>query len=64
MKVKSLGEFGLIDRLTKILRIDDPDVVVGFGDDCACVNLDGKLMLFTGDIQLENHHFIKGKDKT
>ncbi|ACO04024.1 MAG TPA: thiamine-phosphate kinase [Persephonella sp.] len=63
MKVKSLGEFGLIDRLTKILRIDDPDVVVGFGDDCACVNLDGKLMLFTGDIQLENHHFIKGKIK-
>ncbi len=61
MKVKDLGEFGLIDKLTQILSVKDPKVVVDFGDDCSCVNVEGKLLLFTGDIQLENHHFIKEK---
>ncbi len=59
MKVSELGEFGLIDRLTKIVPIEDKDVVVGFGDDCSCVNINGKLILFTNDIQIENRHFLK-----
>ncbi len=59
MKVSELGEFGLIDRLTKIVPINDKDVVVGYGDDCSCVNINGKLILFTNDIQVENRHFLK-----
>ncbi len=58
-----IGEFYLIDRLTSFLNIDDPSVVVGFGDDCACVKIDEKLILFSGDVQIEGSHFLKGKIK-
>lgn len=58
-----IGEFKLIDRLTKYLPINDKDVLVGFGDDCACVKVENELLIFTADIQIENHHFIKGKIK-
>lgn len=61
MKVNQLGEFGLIDRLNRILPIDDKDVIVGYGDDCACVKLDSTLLLFTIDIQVEGSHFLKEK---
>ncbi len=57
----NIGEFELIDRLSGILPINDKDVIVGFGDDTACVNVNGKLLLLTGDIQVENVHFIKSK---
>ncbi|EDP73669.1 thiamine-phosphate kinase [Hydrogenivirga sp. 128-5-R1-1] len=57
------GEFKLIDRLTKYLPINDKDVIVGFGDDCACVKIENELLIFTADIQVENHHFIKEKIK-
>lgn len=61
MEIRKLGEFGLIDKLTSLLEIKDKDVVVGFGDDCACVNIEGKLILFSSDIQIEEVHFIKEK---
>jgi thiamine-monophosphate kinase len=56
-----MAEFELIKRLTSFLDIKDEDVLVGFGDDCACVNINGKKILFTADIQIENTHFIKEK---
>ena len=59
MKISEIGEFKLIDKLTKLVPIKDKDVVVGYGDDCACVNVNGKLLLFTNDIQIENRHFLK-----
>ncbi len=58
---RHIGEFELIERLSSILPINDKDVLVGFGDDTACVNVNGKLLLLTGDIQVENVHFIKSK---
>ncbi len=58
---KKIGEFELIDRLSNLLPINDKDVIVGFGDDTACVNVNGKLLLLTGDIQVEHVHFIKSK---
>ncbi len=58
---RHIGEFELIKRLSSILPINDKDVLVGFGDDTACVNVNGKLLLLTGDIQVENVHFIKSK---
>ncbi|GAB6071744.1 thiamine-phosphate kinase [Venenivibrio stagnispumantis] len=61
MKIGDIGEFGLIDRLSSIIKTDDKDVIVGIGDDTACVNINGKLILFTVDIQVENTHFIKDK---
>ncbi|NPA52384.1 MAG: thiamine-phosphate kinase [Aquificae bacterium] len=59
MRIENIGEFGLIERLTKLIPIKDQDVIVGFGDDCSCVKVDKKLLLFTNDIQVENVHFIK-----
>jgi len=59
LEIGRLGEFGLIEKIVRLLEIKDPSVVVGFGDDCSAVSVDGKLLLFTGDIQLENRHFIK-----
>ncbi len=61
MEIRKLGEFSLIDRLTELLSIKDKDVVVGFGDDCACVNINGKLILFSSDIQIEDVHFLREK---
>ncbi len=61
MKIKDIGEFGLIDTLTKILPIQDKNVVVGYGDDCACVKVGSDLLLLTVDIQVEGVHFIKEK---
>ncbi|NPA12633.1 MAG: thiamine-phosphate kinase [Aquificae bacterium] len=59
MEIKDLGEFGLIERLTQILSIKDHSVLVGFGDDCSCIDIKGEKILFTSDIQLEGRHFIK-----
>lgn len=61
--MKHIGEFQLIKQLTKILEIKDKNVLVGFGDDCACVNVEGKKLVFTADIQIENVHFLKDKVK-
>ncbi|PID94355.1 MAG: thiamine-phosphate kinase [Bacteroidetes bacterium] len=55
--LSALGEFGLIDHLTKgITRVNDT-TEVGVGDDCAVLNPSGKKMLITTDLLLENVHF-------
>ncbi|WP_028950409.1 thiamine-phosphate kinase [Sulfurihydrogenibium subterraneum] len=61
MKIQELGEFGLIDKLNRILPINDQDVIVGYGDDCACVKVGSEFLLFTVDIQVEGSHFLKEK---
>lgn len=58
MKLKDLGEFGLIKRLAKTISIDDAQVVAGIGDDAAVIKVDGpKLILFTTDSLIEDVHF-------
>lgn len=57
MNVEKLGEFGLIERLSKKLKVGS-GVVRGIGDDCAVV--EGPPMwyhLFTCDMLLEGTHF-------
>ena len=59
MRIKDLGEFGLIERITRLLPPCSKDVVVGVGDDVAVVNTGGdNYLLLTCDIQVENIHFI------
>jgi thiamine-monophosphate kinase len=55
MKVKDIGEFGLIKRITK--RAKDKGVVVGIGDDAAVLKLGGKYFVVTTDTLVENDHF-------
>lgn len=57
--VAEIGEFGLIDRIQKILpQIKHPDVLLGIGDDTAVIRYDeNRNLLITCDIQVEDQHF-------
>ncbi|MEJ5173140.1 MAG: thiamine-phosphate kinase [Hydrogenothermaceae bacterium] len=62
MVLKDVGEFGLIDRLSKIILEEDRDILVNIGDDTACIKVcDNKNLLLTVDTQVENVHFIKDR---
>ncbi len=55
-RLDELGEFGLIDLLTKNIS-RNRSVLVGIGDDCAVVQEGKKQHLFTCDAFVENIHF-------
>ena len=53
----ALGEFGLIDEIKKMTRVDR-SVLLGIGDDTAVIkNFSGKKVLFTTDMLIEGRHF-------
>ena len=52
-----LGEFGLIDKLTKDIKIKHEGTVKGVGDDAAVLDMKGKLTLVTTDLLIEGVHF-------
>lgn len=57
-EISSLGEFGLIDRLTSDLTNSNPTTKKGVGDDAAVISLDDKTaMLVTTDMLVEGVHF-------
>jgi thiamine-monophosphate kinase len=61
MRVRDLGEFGLIRRIADLLPSPDSGVVVGIGDDVAVLNAAGPdYLLATCDAQVENVHFVLG----
>jgi thiamine-monophosphate kinase len=65
MKVSEIGEFGLIDRLGKMIsaaKADrfSPDLLIGIGDDCAAWKCSGKIQLATVDSMVEGVHFTTG----
>ena len=55
-EISSLGEFGLIDRLTKNITLKNPSSVKGIGDDAAIVKAE-KTQVITTDILVEGIHF-------
>lgn len=58
MKIKDIGEFGLINRLRNKIKPYPKDVVAGIGDDSAVLRYNNKnYMLFTTDALVENVHF-------
>ncbi|MEZ0323532.1 MAG: thiamine-phosphate kinase [Hydrogenothermaceae bacterium] len=62
MILKDLGEFSLIDRLSRIIFGIDRNIIANIGDDTACIRVcDNKNLLLTVDTQVENVHFIKDK---
>ena len=62
MKVSDLGEFGLIDRIRKMLPGQTPDVIVGIGDDVAVLRGSaGNVWLVTCDVQMEGSHFLRDR---
>ena len=62
MLVRKIGEFGLINRIKKLIRTD-PSVIKGIGDDCAVLKYDKyNYQLFTCDMLVEGVDFTR-KDK-
>lgn len=56
--VGDLGEFGLIERLTRTLGPQRPDdIVVDLGDDAAVVRFGDELLAWTTDTMVEGVHF-------
>lgn len=56
-EISTLGEFGLIDRLTKGLETHNTSTIKGIGDDCAVIHQPDKELLVTTDLLLEGIHF-------
>lgn len=57
MEISELGEFGLIDRLTKGLETVNSSTIKGVGDDCAVLRNHDTDILVTTDLLLEGVHF-------
>lgn len=56
-EISSLGEFGLIDRLTADLKPSDASTLRGVGDDCAVLRYRDSDVLVTTDLLVEGIHF-------
>lgn len=56
-EVADLGEFGLIDHLTKNIEIQNASTVLGVGDDAAIIDHFGKQTVISTDLLLEGVHF-------
>ncbi len=56
-EIKELGEFGLIDFLTKNLKIKNESTVKGVGDDCAVIEKGEKQTVVSTDMLVHKVHF-------
>ena len=56
-EISTLGEFGLIERLTNDIKLTQPTSVKGVGDDAAVIDNKDKRTLVTTDLLLEGIHF-------
>lgn len=56
-EIGSLGEFGLIEHLTRNIELQQASSVVGVGDDAAVIDHFGKQTVVTTDLLLEGVHF-------
>ncbi|MCK4701573.1 MAG: thiamine-phosphate kinase, partial [Bacteroidales bacterium] len=56
-ELSELGEFGLINILTKNIVLKNSSTVKGVGDDAAVINYKGKKTLLSTDLLVEGVHF-------
>lgn len=57
MEIATLGEFGLIDHLTKEIQPQNESTKYGVGDDCAVLHYPDTEVLVTTDMLMEGVHF-------
>ena len=55
--IEELGEFKLIEHLTKNFELHDPSTLVGIGDDASVINFKNSLSVVSTDLLIENIHF-------
>ena len=55
--ISELGEFGLIDRLTKNIKIKNKTTIKGVGDDAAILEYGEKQIVVSSDLLTEGVHF-------
>jgi thiamine-monophosphate kinase len=55
--LQELGEFGLIDHLTKNFKIQHKSTLTGIGDDAAVLDFNGKKTVLSTDLLVEGVHF-------
>ena len=55
--IESLGEFGLIDHLTRQVKLINSSTLRGIGDDAAVLNFEGQDIVVTTDLLTEGIHF-------
>ena len=57
-EIESIGEFGLIDELTREFKLTNDSSVKGIGDDCAVISSEGEhCKLLSADMLVEGVHF-------
>jgi thiamine-monophosphate kinase len=56
-EISSLGEFGLIEHLTRNVEIKNASTLVGVGDDAAVIDHFGRQTVITTDLLIEGVHF-------
>lgn len=55
--ISSLGEFGLIEKLTKDIKCKNKSTIKGIGDDCAVLDIGKDFSLISTDMLVEGIHF-------
>ena len=55
--LSELGEFGLIDHLTKNFKVTQKSTIKGIGDDAAVLNFGSKRVVVSTDLLVEGVHF-------
>lgn len=56
-EISALGEFGLIEHLTKNIQLTNESTKLGVGDDAAIIKYDNLETLISSDLLLEGIHF-------
>lgn len=56
-EISTLGEFGLINHLTKDIKLENASSLYGVGDDCAVLHYPNSRMLVSSDMLMEGIHF-------
>ncbi|MEO5996224.1 MAG: thiamine-phosphate kinase [Chitinophagaceae bacterium] len=56
-EISDLGEFGLIEHLTRNIEIQNATTILGVGDDAAIIDQFGKQTVISTDLLIEGVHF-------
>src|SRR5919112_6394194 len=56
-EIATLGEFGLIEQLTKNFEVQNASTILGIDDDAAVIDHFGKQTVITNDLLVEGVHF-------